>query len=60
MVQEPEALVYHRLGHSIDDPFAIAAYEGTTQPLFSDLVTCLVATIVDGNMRDLLDYATIL
>ena len=28
--QESEILVYHRVGHNIDDPFAIAVYKGTT------------------------------
>ena len=30
IVQEPEILVYHRVGQNIVDPIAIAVYNGTT------------------------------
>ena len=33
IVQEPEILVYHRVGHNITKPFAIAVYKGTTTRL---------------------------
>ena len=34
IVQEPDILVYHHVGHNyIDDPFAFAVYKGTTARL---------------------------
>jgi len=42
--QKPEMLVYHCVGHNIDDPFAIA--KGLPQG-----ITYYVGAIVDGNTR---------
>ena len=56
--QEPEMLVYHCVGHNIDDPFAIAVYKGNATRLGLG-VTYYVATIVDGNIRGISSTALI-
>ena len=40
VIQEPEILAYHRIGHKIDDPFAVAVYKGTAVRLGLGHIPC--------------------
>ena len=43
IVQEPDILVYHHVGHNIDDLFAFAVYKGTTARLGLGHLPCSLA-----------------
>ena len=49
IVQEPEILVDHRIGHNIDDPFAIVVYKGITARLDAN-ITLLEESLGSGNV----------
>ena len=49
IVQEPEILVDHCVGHNIDDPFAIAVYKGITARL-DGYITLLEESLGSGNV----------